>query len=148
MIEVWKVDKRKLPRTSRKSPEVIEKKKAVVLDYLESGWEKKVVDLAKEYGFQKWQVSKLLKKEIGNFGNEKNQISETVLSNVEKGSRLAKEFIDSLKKEDLKNMDDLAKFTQALKSQYWLHNAIENYWSKTDTTNIIPVNIQVNIKNG
>ena len=126
MIEVWKVDKRKLPRTSRKSPEVIEKKKAVVLDYLESGWEKKVVDLAKEYGFQKWQVSKLLKKEIGNFGNEKNQISETVLSNVEKGSRLAKEFIDSLKKEDLKNMDDLAKFTQALKSQYWLHNAIEN----------------------
>jgi hypothetical protein len=45
-------------------------------------------------------------------------------------------------------MDDLAKFTQALKSQYWLHNAIENYWSKTDTTNIIPVNIQVNIKNG
>ena len=148
MIEVWKVDKRKLPRTSRKSPEVIEKKKAVVLDYLESGWEKKVVDLAKEYGFQKWQVSKLLKKEIGNFGNEKNQISETVLSNVEKGSRLAKEFIDSLKKEDLKNMDDLAKFTQALKSQYWLHNAIENYGSKTDTTNIIPVNIQVNIKNG
>ena len=92
-------------------------------------------------------MHKLLKKELGNFGNEKNEISQVVLSNVEKGSRLAKEFIDSLKKEDLKNMDDLAKFTQALKSQYWLHNAIENYGSKTDTTNIIPVNIQVNIKN-
>jgi hypothetical protein len=75
----------------------------------------------------KSQVSRTLKKEISNIGNAKNDISEIVLENVSKGSRLAKEFIDSLTKEDLKNMDDLAKFTQALKSQYWLHNAIENY---------------------
>ena len=148
MIEVWKVDKRKLPRTSQKSPELIAKKQKAVIEYLESGGEKKIVDIARENWLHKTQVHKLLKKELGNFGNEKNEISQVVLSNVEKGSRLAKEFIDSLKKEDLKNMDDLAKFTQALKSQYWLHNAIENYWSKTDTTNIIPVNIQVNIKNG
>lgn len=147
MIEVSKVDRKK-SRTSKKSPEYLQKKKAIVTEYLEAGWEVKVADLAIAYWINKSQVSRTLKNEISNISNAENEISQTVLENVRKGSRLAKEFIDSLTKEDLKNMDDLAKFTQVLKSQYWLHNAIENYGSKADKKNIIPVSIQVNIKNG
>ena len=147
MIEEWKTDYRKLPRTSKKSPEYLEKKKAIVLEYINSWGEKKVSDLAKEYGVNKSQVTRTLQKEISNIGNAKNDISDTVLENVSKGSRLAKEFIESLKKEDLKNMDDFAKFTNALKSQYWLHNAIENYGNSNSQKNIIPVNVNIQYNN-
>lgn len=147
MIEEWKTDYRKLPRTSKKSPEYLEKKKAIVLEYINSWGEKKVSDLAKEYWVNKSQVTRTLQKEISNIGNAKNDISDTVLENVSKGSRLAKEFIESLKKEDLKNMDDFAKFTNALKSQYWLHNAIENYGNSNSQKNIIPVNVNIQYNN-
>ena len=147
MIEVWKVDKRKLPRTSRKNPILIEKKKAVVKEYLENWSEKSLAKIAEEYDLNPSQVTRTLQKELSNFSNEKNEISEIVLKNVKNWTRIIEGFIAKTSDLDLKNMDDLAKFTQALKSQYWLHNAIENYGSKTDTTNIIPVNIQVNIKN-
>ena len=147
MIEEWKIDHRKLPRTSRKNHELIKKKKAVVKEYLENWTEKSLAKIAKEYDLNPSQVTRTLQKEISNLNNEKQEISQIVLKNVKNWTRIIEGFIAKTKDGDLKNMDDFAKFTNALKSQYWLYNAIENYGNSNNQKNIIPVSVNIQYNN-
>ena len=135
----------KKTRTSKKSPELLQKKALIVKEKLENP-EVKIVDLQKKYNIDKSQITRLLQKEFGNSNNEQNQTVLIARENIKKWFELIAKRLKEMTEKDIISQSDLNLFTSTLKQQQAIVSMIEWYSNNNDTRNIIPVNIQVNIK--
>jgi len=132
-------------RTSKTNQEFQIKKALIVKDKLENP-DITVRELEAKHDISKATVARELKKALWDIGNRKNEIVEKATENVAKGNEIIRQYIEQMKVSDLKTQSDLNLFTSSIKNQQALVSMIEGYSNANNAQNIIPVNIQVNIK--
>ena len=135
----------KKTRKSYKSPELLQKKAMIIKEKLENP-EIKIVELEKKYEIDKSQVTRILQKEFSKVNNEQNETVTIAKENIKKWFELIAKRLQEMTEKDIITQSDLNLFTSTLKQQQAIISMIEWYSNNNDTRNIIPVNIQVNIK--
>jgi len=142
MLEVNKQVKK---RTSKTNPEFLKKKALIVQEKLNNP-DVKVRDLQEKYNIDHSIISRTLSKEIGIINTEQKETIDIAKENIKKGFELVAKRIKELETKDIKSQSDLNLFTSTLKNQQNIISMIEGYSNQNNQNNIIPVNIQINIK--
>ena len=132
-------------RTSKTNQE-FQIKKALVVEEKLNNPDITVRELEVKFWINRNTIAKEIKKEFSDVSDEKNKIITIASQNVLKWNEIIREYINSMKASDLKTQSDLNLFTSSIKNQQALVSMIEWYQSQNNTNNIIPVNIQINIK--
>lgn len=146
MIEIKnKEGKEVKKRTSKTNQEYLINKSLAVKEKLENP-DITTRELEKKYNVSRSVVALEINKEIKDIKDTKNNIIDKAKENVEKWVEIIRKRFESIKDSDLKTQSDINLFTSSLKNQISLVNMLENYWNNNDNKHIIPLNIQINIK--
>ena len=142
MLEVNKQVKK---RTSKTNPEFIKKKALIIQEKLNNP-DIKVRELQEKYNIDHSIISRTLQKEINTINTQQKETIEIAKENIKIWFELVAKRIKELETKDIATQSDLNLFTSTLKNQQNIISMIEGYANQNNSNNIIPVNIQVNIK--
>ena len=142
MIEVNKQPKK---RTSKTNPEYMQKKAMIIEEKLNNP-NIKILELEKKYWVAKSVIWRDIQTNFRELGERQKESIELAKDNIKKGFELVAKRIKELETKDIKSQSDLNLFTSTLKNQQNIISMIEWYSNNNNQNNIIPVNIQINIK--
>jgi hypothetical protein len=121
-------------------------KKAMIIEEKLNNPNIKILELEKKYWVAKSVIWRDIQTNFRELGERQKESIELAKDNIKKGFELVAKRIKELETKDIKSQSDLNLFTSTLKNQQNIISMIEWYSNNNNQNNIIPVNIQINIK--